>query len=218
MQSLDSIGLKTGTDKSSGAHDYLRLYEKRLAHLRNMTFTMFEVGVYNGGSAAMWSEFFPSATIVGIDINPDCKKFEQGNVKIRIGDQTDIKFLMGLITEFGAPTVFLDDGSHRWDDQVATLHIMYPFVVPEGIYICEDIDTSFDRHLLDADFKNLAKISTYDYLNNLSRMVVGDSAVVAEKPYDLFIAQNYKTVDTIEMSRRTCLITKLPTHIIATRG
>ena len=42
---------------------------------KNITFV--EIGVYNGGSLKIWKNYFgPKSRIIGIDINPDCKKFE----------------------------------------------------------------------------------------------------------------------------------------------
>jgi hypothetical protein len=206
--SLDEIGRKYSTDKASHHHDFLRLYEKRLSHLQSQRFTMIEVGVYQGASVATWNEYFSNAKIVGIDIDPQCKKYERGNIQVRVGDQSDANFLFDIISEFGKPRLVIDDGSHRWDQQIATLQILFPLLEPGGFYICEDIDTSFDGHLKQADFSGLSPISTFDYLVKLVRLVTGDAAVKQERPYDLFIFSNYLKIETVEFSRRTCIIRK----------
>ena len=61
----------------------------------------------------MWKRFFgPYCTIIGIDINERHKKHEEDRIHIRIGDQSDIKFLDSIIEEFGVPDIVIDDGSH----------------------------------------------------------------------------------------------------------
>jgi hypothetical protein len=205
---LDSIGLKHQTDKASNVHDFLRLYHRRLAHLRDSTFVMFEIGVYQGGSVKTWSEYFPRATIVGVDVNNDCRQNQQGNIQIRIGDASNPQFLFDVMKEFGRPLVVLDDGSHRWDHQIQSLGILFPNLIPSGIYIVEDLDTSFDGRLAQADYRAHSNVSTFDYLMKLSRRVVADSMIGDEKPYDLFIADHSNWVGSIEFARRTCVITK----------
>jgi hypothetical protein len=60
----------------------------------------------------MWKRYFgPHATIIGIDINPKCKAYEEDQIAIRIGEQQDVTFLNSVLDEFGAPDIVLDDGS-----------------------------------------------------------------------------------------------------------
>jgi hypothetical protein len=105
---------------------------------------MFEIGVAEGGSVEMWRRYFgPYAQIVGIDINPDCKKLERDQISIRIGDQADAAFLDQLIEEFGHPDVVIDDGSHRMSDISKTFEFLYPKVSPNGVYFVEDLHTCY---------------------------------------------------------------------------
>jgi hypothetical protein len=205
---LNIIGLKYGTDKASGHHDYLRLYQRRLAHLRDEAFVLIEIGVYQGGSVKTWSEYFPRATIVGLDVNEGCRQYEQGNIAIRIGDASNPQFLFEVCQEFGRPLVVLDDGSHRWDHQIQSLHVLFPILLQKGIYIVEDIDTSFEVLLAQADYRGASTISTFDYLSLFARRVVADAAIGEEKPYDLFINDHSRWVGGIEFARRTCVISK----------
>jgi hypothetical protein len=205
---LNEIGLKHDTDKVSGLHDFLNFYERRLSHLRTASFTMFEVGVLRGGSLKTWSEYFPNATVVGIDITQSCKQFEGGNAHVRIGNATDVSFLFDLVSEFGRPTVFLDDGSHRWDDMISTFQTAFPLLKPGGFYIVEDLDTSFEAHLEKAPFQGLSSISTMDYLYKLARVVTGENALGSERPYDLFISEYAPWIGSVEFGRRTAVISK----------
>ena len=76
MRSLDKIAKAKGTDKSSELHNYCEKYEKYLPFNRLEPLTFLEIGVLDGESLATWREYYPNATIIGIDINPDCKKYE----------------------------------------------------------------------------------------------------------------------------------------------
>jgi hypothetical protein len=208
QQSLDQIGLSTGTDKSSRCHDFLGLYDRRMAHMRELSFTLLEIGVYHGASVQMWSEYFPNAKIVGLDINDECKKYETDRINIRIGDASRIDFLFSVVQEFGQPSIAIDDGSHRWDHQISALHSLFPLLKPGGIFVMEDLDTSFDAHLVNAPFDGLSTISCYDYLTKLGRALVGDQALQTEKHFDLFTSNWYQWIGSIEFARRTAVLSK----------
>ena len=179
-----------------------------MAHMRELPLTLLEIGVYHGASVKMWSEYFLNATIVGLDINEDCKKYESDRVKIRIGDASRIDFLFSVIQEFGQPSVAIDDGSHRWDHQISALHSLFPLLKPGGIFVMEDLDTSFDAHLARGPYEGLSVISCFDYLTKLGRSLVGDQALQAEKPFDLFTSNWSPWIGSIEFSRRTAILSK----------
>src|ERR1700712_4674222 len=87
--SLDVLGIREATDKNSLTGDYLRHYEKLFAHLRHQAFNFIEIGVFRGASARTWERFFTRANIVGVDIDPDCRRYATERVKIEIGSQND---------------------------------------------------------------------------------------------------------------------------------
>lgn len=67
---------------------YFDIYERHLSRFRNASPVMLEIGVSGGGSLEMWREYYGSgARIVGLDINPECKKHEQDSIEIFIGSQ-----------------------------------------------------------------------------------------------------------------------------------
>lgn len=123
---------------------YFPIYEKHMSSWRNKTLNFLEIGVYKGGSLQMWKRFFgPLATIVGIDINPECKQFEEDGIHIRIGDQNDPDFLKSVIEEFGSFDIVLDDGSHMMDHLKNTFDYLYPTKTKNGLYILEDLHTCY---------------------------------------------------------------------------
>ena len=123
---------------------YLDIYERNLACYRNRPLFFLEIGVFDGGSLDMWRRYFGAeATIVGIDINQDCATRVDPPNFVRIGSQADPKFLHSVIEEFGPPDVILDDGSHIATHQRASFDILFPSLKEGGLYIIEDMHTSY---------------------------------------------------------------------------
>ena len=123
---------------------YFDIYEHFFAKYRNTEVCFVEIGIYNGGSLQMWKHYFgPKAKIFGVDINPECKSLEEDQIKIFIGDQADKSFLEQLVKEIPQPDIVLDDGGHFMDQQINTFEVLYPYVAPNGIYMCEDLHTSY---------------------------------------------------------------------------
>jgi hypothetical protein len=92
----------------------------------------------------MWKRYLgPHGRIVGIDINPECKDFEEDQIEVRIGDQSDSRFLQTLIDEFGQPDIVLDDGSHIMSHVTASFGFLYPRTAPSGVYMVEDLHTAY---------------------------------------------------------------------------
>jgi len=126
---------------------YFPIYEKHFSPIRNKPIKILEIGILNGGSLEMWRYYFPEATIVGIDINPLCKEHEQERINVRIGDQTDEKFLQSLIDEFGAFDLIIDDGSHHVAHVNKTFQFLFPKLTDNGIYFIEDTHAAYwDSH------------------------------------------------------------------------
>jgi cephalosporin hydroxylase len=123
---------------------YFPVYERHLARFVNLSTTFVEIGVSKGGSLQLWKRYLgPFAQIVGIDIDPNCKAFEESQIAIRIGDQSDPAFLQQIIEEFGSPDVVLDDGSHVMKHIAASFEFLYPRLARTGVYIVEDLHTAY---------------------------------------------------------------------------
>ncbi len=125
-------------------HNYFPVYERHFASWKNRSLVFMEIGVDKGGSLQMWQRYFgPMAKIIGIDINPECKKLEQPGIFIRIGDQSSPEFLQSVIDEFGAPDIVLDDGSHHMKHISATFNYLYPKQHKNALYMVEDLCTCY---------------------------------------------------------------------------
>lgn len=123
---------------------YFEIYERHFERFRGRPITLVEIGVFQGGSLQMWRDYFgPQAQIVGVDINPMVRRFEAPGTRIRIGDQADPAFLSRLAAELPAIDILVDDGGHTMRQQITTFEVLYPKVSAEGVYLCEDLHTSY---------------------------------------------------------------------------
>lgn len=123
---------------------YFPVYERHFASWQGKTMTFLEIGVSKGGSLGMWQRYFgPLAVVVGIDIDPACKEHESPGINIRIGDQSDEKFLASVVSEFGIPDVVLDDGSHIMSHVNKTFEYFYPMMPKNSVYMVEDMHTAY---------------------------------------------------------------------------
>jgi len=123
---------------------YFDIYDRFFSRYRNTDVHFVEIGVFHGGSLQMWKDYFgPRASVYGIDINPACKKFEENQIKILIGDQANRSFLNTLKAQIPRIDILVDDGGHFMDQQINTFEVLYPHIAPDGIYLCEDLHTSY---------------------------------------------------------------------------
>ncbi len=138
---LDDIGIDCATDKSSRLHGYLLNYEFFLSRFKSESFTLMELGVLYGSSVKMWSRYFPNAKIVGVDINPNCLKFQTDSIHIEIANLKDANNVIKL-RDFNA-SIIIDDASHSWKDQILAISLLFSSLPHGGVYIIEDLETSF---------------------------------------------------------------------------
>eukprot|EP01065_Artemidia_motanka_P033284 TRINITY_DN40258_c0_g1_i1.p3 TRINITY_DN40258_c0_g1~~TRINITY_DN40258_c0_g1_i1.p3 ORF type:complete len:279 (+),score=100.82 TRINITY_DN40258_c0_g1_i1:74-910(+) len=169
MPSLQSIGVSVGDDKVT-VHRYHRGYEKHLEHLRDEPLRMLEIGLGcdatgngtgPGRSVQLWGRYVRRASLDVAEFAADCaKRFEDqerqrkargepwaptGGFRMYIGDQQDRDFLAVLkaAAPAGGWDVVIDDGGHHPRQQITSFEALWPAVAPGGMYVIEDIQTSF---------------------------------------------------------------------------
>ncbi len=125
---------------------YFEIYEEHLKEFRGKPVNILEIGVHKGGSLQTWKEYFGrDANIFGLDIFPECKKFEEDNIRIFIGDQSDRRFLKDLTTKLPKMDIIIDDGGHMSKQQIVSFEELYPHMSDNGVYIVEDTHTNYWR-------------------------------------------------------------------------
>jgi hypothetical protein len=140
--SLDDLAIRHGVDKSSKVHGYTRAYERHFAIFRDRPIRLLGIGVGGGGSLRMWRDYFPHAAVYGLDVK-DCRPPEGERIRIFQGSQDDEQVLERLAAQAGPLDVVIDDGSHRWSDQITAFKALYPHLAPGGCYVIEDLHTSY---------------------------------------------------------------------------
>lgn len=144
-----------GEDKF-GQH-YADLYEIIFEPLQHQPINIFEVGYCNGGSARLWSDYFTKAKVRFIDIDPSALlrhsdhtsntwagsglNLDTSRISLEIMDANDLtpEYFKGQ-----EPDIAIDDGSHKLEDQLAFVKLMYPILKPGGLLIVEDVE-NIDR-------------------------------------------------------------------------
>lgn len=123
---------------------YFEVYERYLGKFYKKDVVILEIGVAQGGSLQMWKNYFgPGTKVFGIDIDSRCKNFEEENVQVFIGSQSNKKFLRQVRSSIPPVDIIIDDGGHRMKQQRVAFEELFGHLKEDGIYICEDIMTSY---------------------------------------------------------------------------
>lgn len=132
-------------------HDYLVHYHRLFSSRRASVSRVLEIGLraagQEGSSAGMWGEYFPNASIHGLDIAARNAELASERITITIMDSA----AAGAGERFAAMhggefDLIIDDGSHWYGDQVASFLNFWPLVAQGGCYVCEDLVSGDGPH------------------------------------------------------------------------
>ena len=167
-QRLWSVGLTTRTDKFTDekgwGHSYQSIYEEFLGPLHCRPLRILEIGLgcnvgisEAGSSLAMWLHYFPLATVTVFEYDGSCvddwvakdpmgvgKDVLARRVTWFKGDQSKVADLQSVLAK-GPYDFVLDDGGHSFTQQIVSLVTLLPAVRPGGMYILEDLGTSYSN-------------------------------------------------------------------------
>lgn len=146
---LSELGKKYNTDKYN-LHNFCDFYE---INLKKDIKILWEIGILDGASLRMWSEYYPKANIVGFDINDKSDLEFNERINTVLLDQSNIYQLVEL-SKVKDIDIIIDDGSHIINHQIMTFEILFDSLKSGGQYIIEDLHTSTELW------------STYGYENN----------------------------------------------------
>jgi hypothetical protein len=135
-----------GADSNRKLAIYLAEYERLFGPMRDAPLRLLELGVKFGASMFLWSEYFPKATIVGLDIADKPKDFPSWRrVHFVQGSQDDPVALDACATVAGGPfDIIVDDASHVGRLSAASFAHLFPrHLKAGGFYVVEDICTAF---------------------------------------------------------------------------
>jgi hypothetical protein len=134
------------SDKGT-SHSYISVYEQILAPYINKKINFLEIGVNKGYSMLTWQKYFTNATFYGIDVQNIAHHREGYNYIISdINDTFTILQSIGDV-EFD---IIIDDGSHKIEDQLHAINLLYPKLKEGGLFVVEDIQNlDSTKHLFD---------------------------------------------------------------------
>ena len=142
--SLTELANRFGCDKGTQAferHGYADIYSKLIPR----TAQLLEIGIDAGRSVQMWSEWLIGGKLIAIDNRSECITREVLSLcDARLCDQSNQEQLFNLALQLGYHSldVIIDDGSHRPDDQLLSLVMLWPCLRVGGKYFVEDLHTS----------------------------------------------------------------------------
>ncbi len=144
---------------------YFDIYDHLLGKFYESKVNYLEIGVQNGGSLEIAKKLFASdSLIIGMDIDPNCKRLEgKAANQIIIGSQVDDATLL-KVSEFSPFDIIIDDGSHIQSHMIVTFLKLFPYLSQNGIYIIEDTHTNYSPE----HQESFLGIGLYDYFKGLS--------------------------------------------------
>jgi hypothetical protein len=158
---INSDMIKFNTDKYN--HGYMVVYEPLFLKMKDSK-KILEIGIYQGDSLKMLSEYFKKSKIYGIDI-ADTSHLNSEKIITYVYNQEKEEDLLNFIELNGGNfDIIIDDGGHTMKQQQTSFGVLFKSLNSGGAYIIEDLHTSnIDRFKSGEDL-----ISTLDMLNKLN--------------------------------------------------
>lgn len=173
LNDLTKIGLKYKTDKAY-FHLFTEFYYDYFNKFLDRPINILEIGIANGGSILMLKEFFPKATIYAIDVEEKSVNLNLGeNINTYLCNQTDIHTLENIIKNLKFD-IIIDDGSHVISHQLISLGYLFPYLNKNGIYICEDLHTSFRPSFIDSELTTLQVLNNFNLFKTINCNLINE--------------------------------------------
>ena len=199
---LNSLCDKHGSDKGEisqtghpypwASHTYADFIERTFDHCRHHVKRVFECGIGTnnptlassmgsngrpGASLRVWRDYFPSAMIVGADIDQDVL-FQEDRISTFHCDQTQPEMISQMWTDVDVPEfdLMIDDGLHTFQAGMCLFENSFHKLREGGIYIIEDVSVA---SLL--EFKNyfVTKAYRYEFVNMFRKNIsLGDNSLI----------------------------------------
>lgn len=156
-EGIKSILDREGSDKGRW---YGGLYEQLLEPVRLKVEYVLEIGIGTmlpdapssmvewagenyrpGASLRAWRDYFPNATVHGIDPAPDTEIKDEPRIVTHCFDSRDAASTSAFFDRWRDvdPDLIVDDGLHEVDAQIATMENFLPHLKAGGLYVVEDV-------------------------------------------------------------------------------
>ena len=143
MTLVDLFQTHSGLPTEKFLH-HLEAYDHFFSKFQGQDVGVLEIGIRDGGSLQLWRKYFgPAARIYGLDIQDRTYLKDKVDAEIFVGDQGNVEVIRELIPKTKPLHIVIDDGSHNSQDQITSFKEIFPFLEDGGLYIVEDIHTSY---------------------------------------------------------------------------
>jgi len=175
LTELCLLGGKYCVDKSPvfQRHTYTPQYHKLFSNIKNQVKLLLEIGIGNiplmqsltnndykpGASLKMWRDYFNinNTQIIGCDILENVLFTDERITTFQV-DQNNVESLNSLITKVKKiqeyADIIIDDGSHQEQHMITSYNELWKLLKPKGIYIIEDINSSFIDRIINLNKKD----------------------------------------------------------------
>lgn len=173
---------------------FLEEYRKLFSQFKEKRGKILELGVQKGGSLELWNDWLPGFQVIGVDIL-DCKAFDTERIKTIQCDQTDRR-----IVEEAPFDIIIDDGGHTMSQQIDSFKMLYPHLNKGGLYIIEDLNTSYWEEFFDQ------KEKTTEFLIGLVDSVNQDAWLYTSRCH--LEKKDFYDIESIHFYKYLCVIRK----------
>jgi hypothetical protein len=184
-------------------HNYFNLiYNELFREIYLDVKTFIEVGIYDCESIKLWRDYFINSEIVGFEYNLPYSLERLGDTsRERMtfidGDQSKEDDLIKFSETYSNVDVILDDGSHKMRDQQITLAKLFKMLKSDGIYILEDLHTSFEVVMPEKSWcgwGDSSKTITLNMLESFKETGKIESDYMTQDEMD-YLSENIKSVE-----------------------
>lgn len=165
--------------------NYFDIYDKWFPQFIGKHPHLMEIGIGGGGSIEMWLKYFENdVTIYALDIDKNSLnyKFDNADVRYSCVDQGSHEHWDAFLKDDPKFDIIIDDGSHIMDHQIVTLNRLYKHLNDGGIYVIEDVCTSYWPGY-GGGFKK--ETSFIEYVKNLIDLINAPHVLGASPPKEL---------------------------------
>lgn len=173
-ETMTAIAERVHTDKVT--HGFTEFYPRHMYKLRHRPVKLLEVGLLHGSSLDLWDNYFDSADIHILEFNQeyiDIQKEKSPHVNFTNLNMDDKKAIKKYVEtqELGTFDIVIDDGGHTMLQQMNALVYLLPLLKPGGIFVMEDVHTSFQE--LGKEFGVLDIIAYTDSVLHVIQNIIG---------------------------------------------
>ena len=145
---------------------FLEIYSNYFKDYKDKEINILEIGIDKGESLKIWRKYFTRAKICGIDIIDI--KFQIEGVDLIKADQTDEKTLKEICDKYKGFDIIIDDGGHHSKQIVTSLNFLFDYLKDNGLYIVEDLQTSYFPRFGGSRLNLKKKTTAMNYLKSIA--------------------------------------------------